>query len=116
MAGLRDSFDKGAAIIGKALDLEAECGLGRYLKCFTAFHRFPPVRSGQKNFQIAGEYLHDLLISRVEFILAGKHDAKCLPRAVRENDGAAGDLAVKVNIGFLDYRYILEFRHDPLLS
>jgi hypothetical protein len=35
------SFDKGAAIIGKAPYLQAEFGLGRHFKGIRAFYGFP---------------------------------------------------------------------------
>jgi len=38
-----------------------------------------------------------------------------LSGSVRKNEAAAGDLAVKVNIGLFDDADIIEFRHDLLL-
>ena len=108
-------FDIGAAVVSNALNLQTEFGLGRNFERFSCPYRFPPVCSGQQNFQLTGEKFHKLLVRSAEFVFPGKHDPKRFPRTVREEDSTTGDFTVKVDIGLLDYRYILEFCHEELL-
>ena len=62
--------------------------------------------------EIEVENLHDLFVCRVEMIFSGQHNSQRLSGPVRKHEGAAGDLAVKINIGFFNDRNIAEFRHD----
>ena len=104
-------FNIWAAIIGDGFYFQAELGIGRDFEGIAGLELVPGFAAGELHIQLAAEDFHDFLVGGAEFIIAGQHDAQRFFRAVGEQDGPAGDFAVKIYVCFLYNSDILEFRH-----
>ena len=104
----------GTAVVCNALHFQAELGLGGDIKCLPFFHRSPALCPRQQNVKIARQDLHTISVRRTELELSGKHDPQGLLRPVGEQNRAADNLPIEVDIGLFTTVTFLNSDMDSL--
>lgn len=103
------SVYKRTAVVRYCIYLHKKDRIGRDIERLATHYSLPASGAFHLPIQLAGKDLHDLGGNSGKLILTRLHDAECLFAAIREDDSVAGDLAIEVDVGLFNNRYVAEF-------
>ena len=104
-------IDVGTAVINHGTDFEFELGRRGNDELCAILRRDPIIIAGKQNSHFASHDFHDLGFFGAEFVVAGQHNTESFYGTIGKGNSAAGDLAIKIDIGLFCDCDIAEFGH-----